>query len=276
MDRSGIAYWDRAAPTLRIVPPLAPSAADVAWMAACAVAVEGRPGKTMRALLLGVTPSITRMSWPAGTILWAVDWSARMIRSNWPAGALDAGFASMRADWRELPLGNTSIDFVVGDGCYTALRSFADAEAMNQELARVVRTRGLYCLRCFARPGRPLSADDLFDRLRAGRFADLDLFRWLLSMAVQGASTEGVAHGRIWEVWNARAGDVMPAIAGEARLADKVIGFERMKESKARYYFPDLDDLRRLAEPWFDLLEYSAPDDEWGECFPRLLMRRRA
>jgi SAM-dependent methyltransferase len=245
-------------------------------MADCAAAVGGRPGDTLQAALLGVTPSIAGMSWPAGTTLWAIDWSARMIRAHWSAPARNTGFAAMRADWRELPLRNGSIDFAIGDGCYTALRSFADAEAMNRELARVVRTQGLYCLRCFARPARPLSPDDLFERLKAGAFADLDLFRWLLSMAVQGASPEGVEHARIWEVWSARADDVMGAIAGEAHLAEALIGFERMKESKARYYFPDLDDLRRLAEPWFDLLEYSAPDDEWGECFPRVLMRRRA
>ena len=60
-----------------------------------------KPGG-VRVLLLGVTPEIASMQWPAATHLLAVDQAAVMIRYVWPGAAL--GYSAVCAKWARLPL----------------------------------------------------------------------------------------------------------------------------------------------------------------------------
>jgi SAM-dependent methyltransferase len=265
MDRSARANWERLAQRWRIVEPLAPGAEDQAWFERQAT---GRTGA--RVLLLGVTGRIAAMRWPASTTLVAADWSPGMMRHLPPGLALP-----LCADWRELPVRESSFDLAIGDGCYSALAGLDDMAVFNAELARILRAGGTVLMRCFCRPARPIDLGALFQDLRQGRFRNLDLFRWLLAMAVHGASKRGVVLGDAWEAWARHVPDARALRARMGWTEDGLENLERWAGSAFRYSFPTLEELRGLAAPAFDVVACDTPGYEWGELFPRLVLRAR-
>jgi len=276
MDRSHLAYWERRAPNWHVAPPFSPSAEDIAWLEAkaarCATSVVAKP---FRALLLGVTPALATMRWPEDTHLVAVDWSAGMIRYVWPGSSIRAPATVVRADWHALPLAKGSIDFALGDACYSAVATLANARLLNAELHRVLRPGGMHCQRCFARPDPPLSVDTLFEDLLAVRVSDFDMFRWMLAMAVHGASESGVDLCDVGRVWREHVPDAAALAARHGWSAEALANLESWGRNGGRFSFPSPRELRELAELAFDLLAYEEPATAYGALFPRLTMRRR-
>jgi len=274
-DQAARAYWESRARDWRVSPPLTPAPEDIAWyegkVADCARALASGP---LRAILLGVTPGIATMTWPSGTSLLAVDWARGMLRHVWPRAGVPEHTDVVRADWRELPLASGSVDLVVGDGCYAALGSLAGARQLNREVRRILKPRGWYCVRAFCRSDTPPTAAALFEELESGSVDNLDLFRWRLAMAVHGESTEGVALGKVWRVWQ----DHVREVQSDARRwsADQRVNMARWEDVQARFSFPSLGELRALAEPGFDLVASESPSYESARHFPRLVMRARS
>jgi len=215
------------------------------------------------------------MRWPAGTSLVVVDWSAEVLRHRWPARGLPQLAAPVRGDWRELPVAPGSIDLALGDGCYTAFATPSEAAVLNGEVARVLKPGGLFCIRCFALPRRASHTQTLFDDLLAGRFANPALFRWLVVMAVHGTSRHGVALADVWAAWHARFADPAAALRLLGWDEDSIRQIARYKDRPVRYSFHTFAELQALATERFTALESEIPDIEYGECFPRLSMRRR-
>ncbi len=229
--------------------------------------------RRLRAVLLGVTPGIATMRWPSGTSLLAVDWADGMLQHVWPRVGFPDYTDVVRADWRELPLADGSVDLVVGDGCYSAMSSLADARQLNQEMRRVLQPRGWYCLRSFCRSERTPSVEACFAELDSGRVQNLDLFRWRLAMAVHGESRYGVVLGKVWRIWQYYTGRVR---SDPLRWSEhQRVNMARWEGVKARFLFPSRRELQELAEPGFDLVAYDLPAYESAEHFPRLLMRAR-
>ncbi|MGR8921427.1 MAG: class I SAM-dependent methyltransferase [Gammaproteobacteria bacterium] len=276
MDRRRMAYWEALSSSWQPQPPLCPVAEDLRFFERVASEADvAAGGDAPRALLLGVTAGIATMRWPAGTRLLAVDWAAGIIERSWPRAGTPPGAAVLRADWRELPLPPGAIDFALGDGCYTALGTHVDAALFNREMRRVLRPGGLLALRCFCRPAVPLDVDQLFDELFGGRFANLDLFRWLLTMAVQGAAADGVDLRAVWEAWHARVPDAAALAAQLGFPAQQVANIERWRGVDGRYAFASLAELEALAAADFELLACAAPGYDFGACFPHLVLRAR-
>jgi SAM-dependent methyltransferase len=274
MDRSALAYWESfAAGRFRSIPtPIVPAEQDIEFLES---RIRTIPGGNVEALLFGVTPRIATMRWPAGTSLIAIDWSRTMIRDLWPLDGLPHFARPLCADWRQLPLAAASRTLVVGDGCYTAIGTLADAAIVNEQVHRVLRPDGLYCLRCFCRPAQPLALGDLYEELHAGRISNVFMFRWLLAMAVHGASREGVVLDAVWREWNRRVPDSRGLFARCGWPEDAAWSIERWKGLSVRFSFPDAAEVHELAAPHFDVLEFHVPDYEFGECFPSVVMRAR-
>jgi SAM-dependent methyltransferase len=272
MERAARSYWDQIALSWHIAEPLAPGRADIAWFEHQAARYEVKPA---RALLLGVTAGIATMRWPAGASLFAADWSTNMLKNVWPTAAAPAGAGVICADWRELPLPDAGFDLVLGDGCYTALGSMGGAAALNAEMRRVLKRRGLVLLRCFCRPASGLRIDDLFEALFARRIRNLDLFRWLLAMALQGPAATGVAVRAIWEQWVRRVPDGRALQPHMGWSDDELANVERMAAAKMIYNFASLDELLQAAAPAFEIVGHDTPDYAWGGMFPRIVLRAR-
>jgi SAM-dependent methyltransferase len=274
-DRSALPYWEARSARWKVAAPLAPGADDLRFYEDCAARGARGDGAPLRALLLGVTAPIAAMRWPSPTRLVAVDWAEGMFRHVWPSERAPERAAALRGDWRQLPLAGASMDFAVGDGCYSTFRDLEGAAQLNREVHRVLRSGGEFCLRCFRRPDVPQSVDLLFEWLHAGRFRNLDLFRWMLAMALQGDGAEGVSLHRVWQAWHERVAEPQALQARHGWSADALANLAAWERLESRYFFPTLAQLRELARPHFELQRCDMPGYEWGEHFPRLLMRRR-
>jgi SAM-dependent methyltransferase len=272
MERAARSYWDRIALRWRIAEPLAPGREDIDWFEGRTARYGARP---VRAMLLGVTAGIATMRWPEATSLTAADWSQAMLKNVWPTQGTPEATRAVCADWRELPIASASVNLVVGDGCYTALGGVAGGELLNAEMRRVLEPGGCVLMRCFCRPAAGLRVESLFEELLAGRIRNLDLFRWLLAMALHGASPTGVALRAVWEEWARRVTDGRGLQRRMGWSDDALANMERMASATASYCFSTLDEVLMRAAPGFAVLEHDTPRYAWGELFPRIVLRSR-
>jgi SAM-dependent methyltransferase len=274
MDRSARAYWDLLAARWRFSPPLSPPPEDIAWYRG-RVSEIAKGGGAARVLMLGVTPAIASMGWPPGIDLVATDWSVPMLTGVWPRAEAPAGALRTGADWRQLPWPAATFEAAVGDGCYTALASLADYRLLNMELARILKPGGRVVMRCFCRPTPRLEPDPLFEQLLSGEIASLDLFRFLLAMAMYEDSRSALTRREVWQAWARRVPD---ARALQPRLGwsdDEISNMERNAASDHSFCFPTLDELLEVAREHFDVVDRELPGYAWGRLFPRLTLRAR-
>lgn len=272
MERAARGYWDRIALRWRIAEPLAPGQEDIEWFENLAAQ---RRAKRTRAILLGVTAAIATMRWPEATQLVAADWSPGMLKNVWPAGGTPEATSVVCADWRELPIASAQVDLLVGDGCYTALSTAADTALFNAEMHRVLAPGGAVLMRCFCRPAAGLCIDALFEDLFAGRVRNLDLFRWLMAMALQNSPATGVQVSALWAQWARRVPDARALQARMGWTDDGIANMERMASATMTYSFATLEELLQAAAPAFEVIGHDTPGYAWGELFPRIVLRAR-
>lgn len=275
LDRSALAYWETRSTHWRVSTPISPRPEDIRYYEANAARHSGEADELeLDALLLGVTPAIAAMRWPAGTRLVALDWSAGMLRNVFPRASVTVFARPLLGDWREMPLAEASVDFVAGDGCYSTFANLESAVLVNREVARVLRPGGSFCVRCHRRLDATPPMEQLFGRLLAGEFRDLDMFRWQLAMSLHGDSRDGVCLGDAWKAWHEHVPDTRRLQARLGWTDDAIANLESWKDSRSRYFFPTLAELRALASAELELEDVDVPEYEWGEHFPRLTMRR--
>ena len=274
MDKAGLSNWASAAVRWHHRPPIVPNTEDIRWFERCANVCPA-PDAGLRAVLLGVTADIATMRWPERTSLVAVDWAAPMVASAWPHARRAAREHVIIGNWLAMPIGAGRRDLAVGDGCYTALGSFAEMRKFNAALAELLPRNGELALRCFSRTAEPPDIDAVFDRLLAGRETNLGLVRWLLFMGLQGRSPDGVQLDDLWRLWDSRVGDPKPYAERYGWRASELAAIERYAGQSDCYIYPTVDEMRELAAPAFELVECDIPTYPFGEHFPRLRFVRR-
>ncbi|MFO0760573.1 MAG: class I SAM-dependent methyltransferase [Byssovorax sp.] len=268
--RKNAAQWHR------IGPPLRPVADDLAiveeaaeeWRAAHA----GRP---LRALILGVTPELCTLPWPAGTALVAVDRSPDMIREVWPETGLPKGASAIAADWRDLPFPDGAFDLIAGDGCYSLLPFPDDYRIFGTEMRRVLAPEGRFLMRAFVQPAKRESADAVGEALWSGRIGSFHAFKWRLAMSLQPSTAQGVRLADVWDAWHSICPD--PAALGE-RLGwplDTITTIDAYRGAPAHYNFPSVAELRAILAGHFIEIACHTPSYELGDRCPTLVARRK-
>src|ERR1700676_5795204 len=141
-------YWRSLAGAYPILDsPLRPSPEDLKIIASAAETWRAsNAGTPVRALLLGVTPSIATMNWPDGSRMFALDSSAAMVGSVWP-GDVPGVRSAACGDWRAIPAPTSSFNLVVGDGSLNCLPFPNVLEAVLEELSRTMTQCGILVLR---------------------------------------------------------------------------------------------------------------------------------
>lgn len=115
------AHWDDMSRVWRrLGSPLRPCPADIEIMErAVADCASRRDSSSLRALLLGVTPEIADMRWPADAQLLAVDRSPQMVRSVWPGDR--PGRRAVCGEWADELSKAGPLGLVIGDACLATL-----------------------------------------------------------------------------------------------------------------------------------------------------------
>ncbi|MGH6945894.1 MAG: class I SAM-dependent methyltransferase [Kiloniellales bacterium] len=256
--------------------PLRPGPLDVAIYEEVAKGWAGfHPGRKAKALLLGVTPEIAGMAWPAGCELLSIDRSTAMIAIVWPAPKTLPAI-SVCADWRQMPLRPGSRDLVFGDGCL-ALIPYPDGfREMIAALRAAIAEDGRLTLRFFARPEQREPLDAVFDDLTEGRIGNFNCFKWRLAMAVHGeTSNQGVRLAEVWSAWEKRNIDPEELAAKLGWSVDVIVTLENYRDQATRYYFPTLREILAVFSERFVEQTVHLPGYEIGERCPIVVFAPR-
>lgn len=262
------AAWDL------IGPPLRPSPADVAIIENSLPGLSScrSPASSFRTLLLGVTPEIATLHWPAGTRLTAVDRAAGMIAKVWPGNREDR--TALCGDWLNLPFKERSFDFVIGDGCLLLL-DYPDAyRRLADGVRQVLAEQGSLMLRVFCRPRQAETVDAVFQALQARQIGSFDAFKWRFLMAVQGEDVlRGVGLAEAWEIWH----EIVPDPGAFAAKYDwplaKVSVMDAYRNDPSTYHFPSVDEACTAMGSALMLAEQMHGAYELADRCPHLLFR---
>ena len=255
-------HWPRHARQWALVgPPLRPGPDDVAVMEAAAAAL-GRG----RALVLGVTPELVAMAWPAGARVVAVDRSAAMLGAILPRGG-GALLGALRAEWCALPVASGAFTLAIGDGAPSNLRFPGEYRALAAELARALAPGGRLVLRLFAAPPTPEPLAAVAADLAGGRLGSFHALKWRVAMAIQPADRNlaVVELGRaVEELVGDR--DALAARTGWPRAVIDTIDAYRV--SGLTYSFPTVAEVHAAFAPYLTPVAASTPGYELGDRCP--------
>jgi len=253
-------------------PPLRPSPVDIAAMERSVRTWHGSTAvRAPRVLMLGVTPEIAGMSWPAGTDLTAIDRSDAMIRHVWP-GNVPGCRVALRADWFDRDYGRN--DIVIGDGVFAIMRYPDDYARIVGKIAASLPAGGLFITRPFLQPTRRETPDEVLRDLREGRIGGLHAFKFRLAMSLQSRTEDGVRQGDVFSAVRA-AGidcDTLAASTGWSELEIDTLRIYRDKD--ARLSFPSADELASLMAAQFATVGAARMDYEMGERCPVMTYQR--
>ncbi len=227
-----------------------------------------------RALLLGVTPEIATMRWPAGTELLALDVSTAMIREVWPARQVPEAVVA-RGDWAAIPVRDAVFDIVVGDASL-GIQPYPDGFfRVVGELRRVLRDGGVLATRVYTRTEDLEPVDAIFADLRAGRIRSFDVFRFRLLIALHGDRPHGSRGRDVWEAWKANVPDPAALVESLGWPQETIQAMEKSQYSTHAVIFPTLREIREDFSRSFEEIacEYRACED--GGRFPTLAFRAR-
>lgn len=253
--------------------PLRPSPQDVAAYHRGAQAwMQGRDAAP-RVLLLGVTPEIYNLPWPAGRDLLAVDRTPAMIAHVWVGKPEEV----LQASWLELPLPSASRDIALCDGGLHLLDHPAGQKKLVERLHEVLAPGGRCIFRLFTPPAKKESARAVLDDLIAGRVANLNVLKLRLCMALQDSTKGGVAVKKVWETLRALAPDWETLALRLGWPLEHLAAIDVYRESDARYHFMSVDQVRELfcGDGRFVSLGFDVSDYDLGERCPVIVFERR-
>lgn len=252
-------------------PPLAPCAEDRQFMEQAARNwAAGHPGERLMALLLGVTPLLARMAWPAGAFLTAADRSHAMIGAIWPGDAASVRGA-VQADWLALPVRDRSLDLVLGDGLLNGLRYPEGYRALALAVRAVLKSGGILALRAFVRP--LVSEDPRLVIAEIVRSATFHQFKLRLLMAMQPSPEVGCDLSRVHRYWTACAIDRAALALQTGWRREEIDTIDRYRGLDEIYTFPTLEELRSLLAEFFTERSVLLPSYPMAECCPTLVMQ---
>lgn len=253
--------------------PLVPCREDIAvYEHAVASHAATIHASGLDAVMLGVTPAMALMRWPAGSRILAVELSPEVIRALWP-GDVPGVREAKCASWFDIPKARQSCDVVIGDGSLIACRFPGEVRTLARSLSELLKAGGLLALRCYVRPDKPGTVEDVFDALFGPVGMNVDCFKMRLWLAMQRSPEQGVA---VRDAARVLARYRLDARAMKERLgwSSAVIEpFSKWPTSEAIYSFPPLDGLRAVLGEYFAEVSVTFPSYPLGHCCPMLVMR---
>jgi SAM-dependent methyltransferase len=272
-----IPLWEQQARQWASVrPPLRPSACDLVFAQNEIDRQESLGGPMnapMNALILGVTPELLDLRWPAEANVLAIDLSGSMIRGlwrkrpnerhrHWPA----------QGDWRRLPVADGSIDLALGDGCFGLMPS--NQQELVHSLHRSLKPRGTWLVRVFLRPDPPESPAHVWDELIAGRIGNFHVFKFRLlsALAARDGSVPVVLAWQAVNKWAPSLDDLAKRLGWPI---EEVKTVEAYRGQSAAYWLPTIQQFRDVMRSHFDEVSCHVPNYETGDRYPTFVFRSR-
>ena len=264
-------YWDRIADLWRLFgPPIRPAADDLVVyqeiVDRATALIDGPP----RVLLLGVTPELYRLRWPADAEVLALDSSSPMLEAVWQGPADTA----VTGSWTAMPFADQSFTLLLCDAGVGLLDPVGQGELLA-EVQRVLVPDGTLAVRLFAPQGRTGTVAEIFEDLDRGRIPTLDALKLRMWGALQKTPAEGVRPSEV-------ARRILEARGPWDRLAqtqgwhpDYVRALELQLDSPATFHLVDAEELARLGlRAGLDPSGVRRPAHRYGDSCPVAEFRR--
>jgi SAM-dependent methyltransferase len=224
-------------------------------------------------LILGVTPELCDLPWPAGSTVRAVDRSKEMLTHVWPGRPSDV----CQADWRDLPWAEASFDLVLCDGGWSLLDHPDGQRSLAEGLERVISPGGLFITRLFVPPDQPEQAQAVIEDLEAGKIRDLNVLKLRLGMALTRSSTDGVQLDAVWHALREATGEWPDLAARLGWSLPHLSAIDAYRGSSATYHFVSVTEfMSTLGDGPFVLDEVCHPTYLLGERCPTVTVSRSA
>ena len=266
-DERGRKHWNSVAECWHLyTSPLRPCAEDLAAYLRLIYAHTPAPvGRSSAALILGVTPEIATMSWPAGMTVTGADRSREMIELVWP-GDREGHRRAVCADWFGLPEPPEPYDLVLADGSFNTIGYPDDLLRLVERLRAIVRPGALLVSRTFVRPPERESVAGLAEIAKSGAAGGFHAFKFRLAMALQPNPEEGVGLDQIWRQWQWLDGEIDTLLEVNGWQPDVVGTIELFRDKQVRLSFPSREELAdTLQAAGLTLLDGHTPTYEMGE-----------
>lgn len=265
-------YWDRIADRWRLFgPPIRPVSDDLLIYQDVVDRATTSIDLPPRVLLLGVTPELYGLRWPARTAILALDSSAPMIAAVWP-GPSDT---AVTGSWTAMPFADRSFTLLLCDAGVGLLDHPVGQDQLLAEVYRVLMPGGTFAVRLFAPQGRTGTVAEIFDDLDRGRIATLDALKLRMWGALQQNALEGVRPSEV-------AGRILDASGPWERLAqtqgwqpDYVRALELQLESASSFHLVDADEFVRMGHrAGLESAAVHHPAHVYGDSCPVVEFRR--
>jgi hypothetical protein len=272
-DRNG--QWPEIAAHWRLIGiPLRPSAQDLDFCLEAVLQWSRDQGRPPRVLMLGVTPELFHLPWPAGTDFLAVDRTQEMIDYVWP-GPRDKVLCS---DWRCMRLPENSRDIVLCDGGLHLLAFPEELHRLTHLLKKVVSDRGICIFRLYIPPRHQEFPDSVIRDLMDGKISNLNVLKLRLGMSLMKSADEGVELDTVWRVLEAAAPDLRKLASRLGWPFSHIAAIYAYRGSRARYYFSMPDQLSALfcnGQGGFKFHDLREPTYELSERCPTVIFERQ-
>ena len=232
-------YWDRIADLWRLFgPPIRPVAEDLAVYQEIVDRGTALMDVPPRVLLLGVTPELYRLRWPADAEVFALDNSPPMIEAVWQGPADTA----VTGSWTAMPFADQSFTLLLCDAGVGLLDPVGQGELLG-EVQRVLVSGGTFAVRLFAPQGRTGTVSEIFEDLDRGGIPTLDALKLRMWGALQENPVDGVRPSEV-------ARRILEAYGPWDRLAqtqgwhpDYVRALELQLDNQASFHLVDAEEL---------------------------------
>jgi len=240
-------------------PPLRPSSEDVRYLEETVASwAAGQNRKQLNALLLGVTPDVANMNWPAATMLLGIDGALPMAQSVWPGNVPQKRWA-LCGSWQALPLAAQSCDVVLGDGAINCVRYPHGCRDVLAEASQVLRDDGILVLRSYVQPALKEHPEDVIACIFKQPDPSFHHFKLRLLMAMQPSAVQGVAVDDVYRFWVRQhlSLGTLEEQTGWERAAIEMI--EMYRETDTVHAFPSREELERLVLEFFEVVSVATP-----------------
>jgi hypothetical protein len=185
-----------------------------------------------------------------------------MLQTVLPMKAYTIKPIGLLASWLQLPLANSSIDIVIGDGCFSSLAAHDYAD-MSKEISRILKFQGILIMRFFVKSMHD-SIELIKNDFLLKKINNFHAFKLRLAIALHTNLQQGICLKKIWDVWSQEFKDL--AIHNGEWSKEIIDTIDNYKDSNVVYTFPSLNEIRSTLQFDFNELELFTPHYTLGEC----------
>jgi SAM-dependent methyltransferase len=266
-------HWNQIAQSWHLVGfPLRPSHEDIICFERAVKAGAGTLDSPMRALILGVTPELSALKWPAGTTLSTLDGSLEMIKAFWNGPSENAIVGS----WIATSLDDSSLDMIVCDGGIGLLSYPQGQLALFSEIRRILAPNGIFTARLFTPGCHSETIDHIASDLDAGAITSLDVLKFRLWGALQADAMNGVRPRDVVKNIELVAGSLQRLVDHFGWSTEHVATLEFHRNSQAVYCLSSVDEVLLLVDSLtgLEVVSVENPQHAFGDRCPIISMQR--